>query len=483
MSYVIAVDQGTTSTRSVLFDFNLNTIDSIQIEYDLEFPNDGWVEIDPKTLMDSINQTLKPLVDKYGNKIKSIGITNQRESTVLWDKSSGEPVYPIIVWQDRRTIDKCRQLSEEGHERTIQEKTGLLIDPYFSATKIAWILDNVSGVRKRAEKGDILFGTIDTYVLWQITGGSHLTDVTNASRSMLFNINNLSWDEDLLKLFSIPRSILPEVQESTSLFGYTSDRNIPIYGMIGDQQGALVGQQCFEKESMKATFGTGCFLMVNTGKEIIYSSDKLLSTIGFQINNELNYALEGSIFSAGTIIKWLRDGLKLFNDASESERHINKQWDSNNVLFIPAFNGLGVPYWNPRIKASFYGISQNTTNNDLITAAFKSIAYQLLQILEILKKEGFTINALSIDGGMTANTKFCQMLADILSLTIILPDNKESTAVGAASIALLGAGIKQDIESLTQIKDQATIFSPKLALNQEEYDQWKNLTDLLNKNY
>ena len=398
MSVLIAIDQGTTSTRTVAFDKDLNIIHSKQKEYPLIYPNDGWVEIEPKELLNSVYATLDPVLDACSD-ISAIGITNQRETTLVWDADSGKPIYNAIVWQDRRTSEHCMQLKQNGFEKVIRDKTGLLLDPYFSSTKISWILDNIEGARERAQAGKLRFGTVDTYLLWQLTNGNiYKTDITNASRTNLFNIHSENWDPELLDIFDIPVSMLPEVESSDSNFGtlVRGDKTIPIAGVIGDQQAALVGQKCFQPGEMKATFGTGCFLMVNTGNESLKSTSGLLSTVGYGLSDEVSYALEGSIFSAGTIIQWLRDNMEFFSDSTQSINFLNKGGQSNGVLFIPGFTGIGAPHWNAEIRAGFYGITRDSTQMDMVTAAFKSLIYQVMDIKEALKIDGIEVKNLSL---------------------------------------------------------------------------------------
>ena len=440
MSVLIAIDQGTTSTRTVAFDRDLNIIHSKQKEYSLIYPNDGWVEIEPKELMNSVYATLDPVLGACSD-ISAIGITNQRETTLVWDADSGKPIYNAIVWQDRRTSEHCMQLKQSGFEKVVREKTGLLLDPYFSSTKISWILDNIKGARERAQAGKLRFGTVDTYLLWQLTNGNiYKTDITNASRTNLFNIHSENWDPELLDIFDIPVSMLPEVESSDSNFGtlVRGDKTIPIAGVIGDQQGALVGQKCFQPGQMKATFGTGCFLMVNTGNESLQSTSGLLSTVGYGLSDEVSYALEGSIFSAGTIIQWLRDNMEFFSDSTQSINILNKGGQATGVLFIPGFTGIGAPHWNAEIRAAFYGITRDSTQMDMVTAAFKSLIYQVMDIKEALKIDGIEVKNLSIDGGMAANSRFCQLLADFLGQEVQVPSSLESTAIGAAITAGLG---------------------------------------------
>ena len=463
MPTLIAIDQGTTSTRTVAFDADLNIIHSKQKEYPLIYPNDGWVEIEPEELMNSVYSTIDPVLDACSD-VSALGITNQRETTLVWDSDSGKPIYNAIVWQDRRTAEQCMQLKKDGYEETIKNATGLLLDPYFSATKISWILNNVDGARQRADAGKLRFGTVDTYLLWQLTDGNvYKTDVTNASRTNLYNIHTKEWDSELLKIFNIPKSMLPEVFPSESHYGSfdRGNKTIKITGIIGDQQGALVGQRCFQPGQMKATFGTGCFLMVNSGSEYLQSTSGLLNTLGYGLSGSVPYALEGSIFSAGTIIQWLRDNLEFFSDSAESINLLDERGESNGVLFIPGFTGIGAPHWNAEIRASFYGITRDTTKTDMVTAAFKSLIYQVMDIKEALSIDGIEIKNLSIDGGMAANSSFCQLLSDFLGQEVQVPPSLESTAIGAAIAAGIGAHLFS-IENLhNQQSNDATIYRPR----------------------
>ena len=463
MPTLIAIDQGTTSTRTVAFDADLNIIHSKQKEYPLIYPNDGWVEIEPEELMNSVYSTIDPVLDACSD-VSALGITNQRETTLVWDSDSGKPIYNAIVWQDRRTAEQCMQLKKDGYEETIKNATGLLLDPYFSATKISWILNNVDGARQKADAGKLRFGTVDTYLLWQLTDGNvYKTDVTNASRTNLYNIHTKEWDSELLKIFNIPKSMLPEVFPSESHYGSfdRGNKTIKITGIIGDQQGALVGQRCFQPGQMKATFGTGCFLMVNSGNEYLQSTSGLLNTLGYGLSGSVPYALEGSIFSAGTIIQWLRDNLEFFSDSAESIDLLDERGESNGVLFIPGFTGIGAPHWNAEIRASFYGITRDTTKTDMVTAAFKSLIYQVMDIKEALSIDGIEIKNLSIDGGMAANSSFCQLLSDFLGQEVQVPPSLESTAIGAAIAAGIGARLFS-IENLqNQQSNNATIYRPR----------------------
>ena len=463
MPTLIAIDQGTTSTRTVAFDADLNIIHSKQKEYPLIYPNDGWVEIEPEELMNSVYSTIDPVLDACSD-VSALGITNQRETTLVWDSDSGKPIYNAIVWQDRRTAEQCIQLKKDGYEETIKNATGLLLDPYFSATKISWILNNVDGARQKADAGKLRFGTVDTYLLWQLTDGNvYKTDVTNASRTNLYNIHTKEWDSELLKIFNIPKSMLPEVFPSESHYGSfdRGNKTIKITGIIGDQQGALVGQRCFQPGQMKATFGTGCFLMVNSGSEYLQSTSGLLNTLGYGLSGSVPYAFEGSIFSAGTIIQWLRDNLEFFSDSAESIKLLDERGESNGVLFIPGFTGIGAPHWNAEIRASFYGITRDTTKTDMVTAAFKSLIYQVMDIKEALSIDGIEIKNLSIDGGMAANSSFCQLLSDFLGQEVQVPPSLESTAIGAAIAAGIGAHLFSIEKLQTQQSNDATIYRPR----------------------
>ncbi len=474
MKNYLSIDQGTTSSRAIIFNSNLELVRDSQKEYDLVYPNDGWVELDPKDVIETVKETIKNVLDK-NEEIEACGITNQRETTIVWSKSTGEPIYSAIVWQDRRTHEICSKLKSDGYEELVSKKTGLLLDPYFSATKIKWILDNVDGARSLAEEGDLLFGTIDTYLIYTLSKEkNHLTDVTNASRTLLFNINTMEWDDELLELFDIPKSMMPKVLACDEDFGTISIKgnDIPIRGVIGDQQAALVGQGCFTKGDMKSTYGTGCFLMVNTEENIVSIKEGLLTTIAYKLEGRVHYAIEGSIYSCGNIIKWLRDKMKFFNSAIESESLINKEGNSNNVLFLPAFNGLGAPFWDSDIRGGFYGITQDTTISDMTTASFLAIAFQTKEITSILEKYNIEISKLLVDGGMVQNKTFCQMLADTLQKKIIKPANVESTALGACKVAMIGSGV-----DLSEISDQnLSTFRPNKDLKEQyliNHKSWK----------
>ena len=483
MKNFLSIDQGTTSSRSIIFDSNLKLVKDSQKEYDLEYPNDGWVELKPENVIETVLETLEDVLS--GNHdIEACGITNQRETTIVWSKLSGEPIYPGIVWQDRRTHDLCTKLKAEGHEEVIKEKTGLVLDPYFSASKIKWILDNVKGAREKASKGELLFGTIDSYLVYKLSKEkNHFTDVTNASRTLLFNIKTMDWDDELLDLFDIPRTMMPEVLCCDGNFGNLNINNkeIPIRGVIGDQQAALVGQGCFKNGDMKSTFGTGCFLMVNTKEKPVHIEEGLLTTIAYSFNGEVNYAIEGSIYSCGNIIKWLRDKMNFFKTAKDSEKFLNNNGETNNVLFLPAFNGLGAPFWDSDIRGGFYGITQDSSIEDMVTAAFQAITFQTKEITSILEKYDIEINNLLVDGGMVGNNSFCQALADTLNKEIFQPENIESTAIGACKVCMMSSGL--DIEKINNSKIKP--FKPNKPLTEtysKNYTKWKSyiLNSLIN---
>ena len=465
MKSIICIDQGTTSSRVVAFNEELQPLKINQQEYSLIFPEDGWVEIDISVIEKTVNDALADVMSSFGDVI-SLGITNQRETTLLWNRVSGLPLHNAIVWQDRRTAKYCEELKSQGLEETIKNKTGLIIDPYFSATKIKWLLDKYDSDRKLSSNGDILFGTVETFLIWKLTGGkNHFTDFTNASRTMICNIDTQDWDDELLTLFNIPREVLPKIKHNDAFFGEHQETQAPIHGAIGDQQAALVGQNCFEVNSMKATFGTGCFLMVNTGNQRIYSKNGLLTTAGYSLENTTAYALEGSIFSAGTGIKWLRDNLNFFENSTDSEKLINAKWDSGGVIFVPAFSGLGAPRWQPNIRAGFYGMTADSERSDLVTSVFKALCFQVKELLTALESDAVSIHNLSVDGGMTNNQSFCQMLADICNINIIVPDYKESTVLGAAKCAAIGSGVI----SMNDLKNSSGNFKALTPNKEEDY--------------
>ena len=474
MDKILTIDQGTTSSRSIVFDSNANIVEVSQKEYPLIYPQDGWVEIDPEILIKSVTDTIsKVSLDD----VASAAITNQRETTIVWDRNTGEPIYNAIVWQDRRTKDFCSSIKDLKILNEVSKRTGLLLDPYFSATKIKWILDNIDGAKKKANEGRLCFGTIDTYLMYVLSNKKiHKTDITNASRTMLFNINTLSWDNYLLDLFDIPESMLPEVSNSDESFGTLSDfNNINVNAVLGDQQAALFGQGCLNEGTLKSTYGTGCFLMANIGSKPLLSDNGLLTTIGYSLNNKIHYAIEGSIYSAGTVIQWLRDNLEFFADSPESEKFLSSDANANGVYFIPAFNGLGAPYWDSDIRASYHGITRDTTKKDLINAAFNSISFQTKDIVDCLKNANIDITSLSVDGGMAANKTFISHIANILNMPIHVPKNTESTAKGVACLAGISTGLI-DIDLLKN--QEKVILNPDNSLNKsmnEDYKQWKKL--------
>lgn len=472
---IISIDQGTSSTRSVLYDGKGQLLDSAQEEFDQYFPKEGWVEHNPDQIWESVLSTLQTLVKKNGiesSEIASIGITNQRETTVVWHKKTGRPIGNAIVWQDRRTSQFCEELVK--YENIIHQKTGLTIDPYFSATKVNWLLNNIAGAKELAKKGELLFGTIDTYLIWKLTEGkSHVTDVTNASRTMLFNIVEQEWDQDLLDIFEVPNNMLPEVHENVSDFGITNalGGEISIGGVAGDQQAALIGQCCFSAGDVKSTYGTGCFMIVNTGENVLYSQNKLLSTIGYKIYGKTTYALEGSIFVAGSAIQWLRDGLNFFEDSSETELLSEQASEDSRVLVIPALTGLGAPYWDAEARGAIFGLTRDTSKEDIIKGTLESIAFQSKDLVEAMRKDNAVFKQLMIDGGMVANNWFCQKLANTLKVEVSRPKIIETTSLGAAFLAGLKADLFEDFNSLKNSKLLDKKFLPQAGENR--YPEWK----------
>lgn len=485
--YIIALDQGTTSSRAILFNKKGDIVNIAQKEFQQIYPKSGWVEHDPQEIWSSQLAVFTEVLAKSKTKlesIKGIGITNQRETTVVWNRRTGEPIYNAIVWQDRRTADYCAKLIKDGHLEKVQEKTGLLIDSYFSATKIKWILDNVKGSRKLAERGELAFGTIDSWLIWNLTNGEkHVTDVTNASRTMLYNINDLKWDKDLLELFDIPESMLPEVKSSSEIYGETStelgSRRIPIAGIAGDQQAALFGQMCTKKGMAKNTYGTGCFLLMNIGNKPVKSENKLVTTIGWQIGKEVVYALEGSIFIGGAVVQWLRDELKIIKKSSEVEALATSVDTTDGVYLVPAFAGLGAPHWDPNARGTLFGISRGTTDAHIARAALESIAYQTHDILKAMEADSKTkIKELRVDGGATENQFLLQFQADILKSTVVKPKVTETTAMGAAFLAGLAVGFWKDLNELQAIWQEDKQIAPnktlKLSKNLEEWNRAVN---------
>lgn len=457
--YILALDQGTSSSRAIVFDHAGRICAVSQKEFKQYFPKPGWVEHNPMEIWSSQASVIAESISVIGINgldIAGIGITNQRETTIVWDAVTGEPVYNAIVWQDRRTSDYCDMLKKDGMQDSIRSKTGLIIDAYFSATKIRWILENVPGARKKAEEGKLRFGTVDTWLVWMLTKGEvHVTDVSNASRTMLFNINDLQWDADLLSLFGIPASMMPEVRSSSEVYGYTKTtifaHKVPISGIAGDQQAALFGQMCTEPGSVKNTYGTGCFLLMNSGEKPIISSNNLLTTIAWKIGDKVNYALEGSIFVAGSVVQWLRDGLGIIRKSSEVEKLASRVPDSGGVYFVPALTGLGAPHWDPEAKGAVYGITRGTTSAHIARAALEGIAFQTMDIVNAMQKDaGVALKELKVDGGASRNNMLMQFQSDILGTTVIRPEITETTALGAAYLAGLAVGYWNSIDSIKE---------------------------------
>jgi glycerol kinase len=453
MSFVLAIDQGTTSSRAIVFRGDISIASAAQQEFPQHFPASGWVEHEPENIWTSTVATCRDALEKAGLKardIAAIGITNQRETAVVWDRATGKAVHRAIVWQDRRTADICARLKAEGHEGLISQKTGLIIDPYFSGTKVAWILDQVPGARARAERGELLFGTVDCYLLWRLTGGKvHATDATNASRTLLFNIHTGEWDDELLKILRVPRAMLPEVKDSSAKFGESVPDlfggAIAISGIAGDQQAAIIGQACFTPGMIKSTYGTGCFALLNTGSTPVTSKNKLITTIAYQLKGKRTYALEGSIFVAGSAVQWLRDGLGIIKEAAETGPLADKSDPTQSVYLVPAFVGMGAPYWNPGVRGALFGLTRNTGPAELAHAALESVCYQTFDLWEAMRADWPGAKAanivLRVDGGMTASDWTMQRLADLLDAPVDRPMIQETTALGAAYLAGLAAGV------------------------------------------
>jgi len=469
--HIISIDQGTTSSRAILFDSGGRSVFSSQLEFTQHFPKDGWVEHDPEEIWSttiSVVQDVLKFAEENTKEIAAIGITNQRETTVVWDKATGNPVYNAIVWQDRRTAAYCESLRKQGKEQLVVDKTGLLLDPYFSGTKLNWILENVEGVRSRAEQGELVFGTIDSFLIWRLTGGiSHVTDATNASRTLMFNIHQQSWDDELLELFSIPASMLPDVLDCAADFGH-SDKNvigaeIPISGVAGDQQAALIGQACFEPGMIKSTYGTGCFMVLNTGTWALSSKNKLLTTVGYRLDGKTTYALEGSIFVAGAAVQWLRDGIGIIDSAATTESLASSLDSNNGVYIVPAFTGLGAPHWDPDARGAIFGITRDTGPAEFVRATLESICYQTLDLLEAKRRDGVQATKLRVDGGMVANEWFCGFLADVLNITVERPEFTETTALGAAFLAGLQVGVFDSLDDIKDVWKVDRSFEPTLA--------------------
>ena len=469
--YILALDQGTTSSRAIVFDHEGQIRSVAQKEFPQYFPQPGWVEHNPNEIWGaeaSVIAEAISTIDITGLDIAAIGITNQRETTIVWDIDTDEPIYNAIVWQDRRTAEFCDQLKADGLTETIRQKTGLIIDAYFSGTKIKWILDHVPGARKRAEEGKLRFGTVDSWLVWRLTRGeTHVTDVTNASRTMLFNIHELKWDEELLKLFNIPLSMMPEVKSNSEIYGHTKTtifaHKVPIAGIAGDQQAALFGQMCLDPGSIKNTYGTGCFVMLNTGEKPIVSKNNLLTTIAWQIGNKVNYALEGSIYVGGSVVQWLRDGLGVINSSSEVETLAQSVPDSGGVYFVPALTGLAAPYWDPYARGTIVGITRGTTAAHIARAAVDGIAFQTYDIAQAMAKDmNDRLTELKVDGGASRNNLLMQFQADLLGIDVVRPKITETTAIGAAYLAGLGVGYWDSIDELRRQWKVERTFTPNL---------------------
>jgi glycerol kinase len=468
--YILSLDQGTTSSRAIVFDHSGMPVATAQKEFTQTFPRPGWVEHDPEEIWSTQSGVAIEAITRAGidsSKIAGIGITNQRETTVVWNRNTGRPVYNAIVWQDRRTSELCDRIKNNGFDKTILKKTGLIVDAYFSATKIKWILDNVAGARASADKGELAFGTIDTWLIWKLTSGKlHVTDVSNASRTMLCNIHTLEWDDELLEIFDIPRNMLPEIRSSSEVYGHASGifpSPVPVAGTAGDQQAALFGQLCVSRGMVKNTYGTGCFMVMNTGTKPVVSSNRLLTTVAWKIGDRTEYALEGSIFIAGAVVQWLRDGAGFINQSADVEKLASQVPSSEGVHFVPAFAGLGAPYWNQHTRGTITGLTRGSTAAHIARAALDSIAFQTLDVLLAMQNDsGFDIKELRVDGGATINNSLMQFQADILHVDVVRPKITETTALGAAYLAGLATGYWGDLDEITKQWQVERVFSPVL---------------------
>jgi len=484
--YILAIDQGTTSSRAILFDHAGNIAGTAQREFTQIFPQPGWVEHNPREILTSVLVTLTEVINNAGiqpSDIDSIGITNQRETAVVWDKASGQPVYNAIVWQSRQTSAICDQLKADGFDDMVRAKTGLLIDAYFSGTKVKWILDHVEGAREKAARGELLFGTIDTWLIWNLTGGkAHVTDYTNASRTLMYDIHACQWDDELLAMLDVPRAMLPEVRSCSEVYGKTLPqfllgREVPIAGIAGDQQAALFGQACFEPGLAKNTYGTGCFMLMNTGTKAVTSRHGLLTTIAWGIDGKVEYALEGSVFVAGSVIQWLRDGLRMFGKASDSQAYAERAQGTDGVYFVPAFVGLGAPYWRSDVRGAIFGLSRGTTKEQFIRAALESMAFQTRDVLEAMEADaGIKVKELRADGGAIANDFMAQFQSDILALDVLRPKVQETTALGAAYLAGLATGFWTSREEIASQWAVDRRFEPAMGEDRRQalYQGWKD---------
>ncbi|MFC6347261.1 glycerol kinase GlpK [Vagococcus carniphilus] len=483
--YIMAIDQGTTSSRAIIFDKSGKNIGSSQKEFTQIFPESGWVEHNANEIWNSVQSVIAGALIESGirpDKVKAIGITNQRETTVIWDRKTGKPIYNAVVWQSRQSAPIADKLKEDGHADMIHKKTGLVVDAYFSATKVRWILDHVEGAQERAEKGELAFGTIDTWLLWKLTDGNvHVTDYSNAARTMMYNIMDLKWDDEILELLNIPKSLLPEVKSNSEVYGYTQSYHfygseVPISGMAGDQQAALFGQLAFEPGMIKNTYGTGAFIVMNTGEKPQISKNNLLTTIGYGINGKVYYALEGSVFVAGSAIQWLRDGLRMIETAPESEEIANASTGDNSVYVVPAFTGLGAPYWDSDARGAIFGLTRATTKEDFVKATLQAVAYQSKDVIDAMKEDsGIEIPVLKVDGGAAKNDALMQFQADILDTNVTRAPNLETTALGAAYLAGLGVGIWKDLDDLRAFQGEGDTFNPNMSAEERDdlYAGWK----------
>jgi len=474
--FIISIDQGTTSSRAILFDLKGRPKFVSQMEFKQYFPKDGWVEHDPEEIWSSTKKVLKDVIaksKKLNGKVLTIGITNQRETTILWDKHTGKTVYNAIVWQDRRSSEYCKKLIKQKKETIIYNKTGLLIDAYFSATKIKWIIDNVPKARELIKKKRLLFGTVDSFLLWRLTNGAdHATDATNASRTMLFNISTNEWDDQILKILKIPREILPIVKDCSADFGHTDPSltgvSYPITGIVGDQQSASIGQCCFETGSLKSTYGTGAFVLLNTGRKKVYSKNRLLTTIGYRIKGQTTYALEGSIFIAGAGVQWLRDKIKFIKKASDTEKIIKSLKSNNGIYLVPAFTGLGAPYWAVNARGILSGLTRDTGPKEIVRATVESVAYQTHDLFEAMKNDGLKPKIIKVDGGMVKNNWFSQFLSDVVDIKVLRPKVDETTALGAAFMAGLQIGVYKSLEDISNNWQVDRSFIPKMKSNERK---------------
>ena len=472
--YLLAIDQGTSSSRTVIYDHAARVVASDQQEFPQLYPKPGWVEHDPEAIWSSVTAVTRGALQKAGAgaaEISAIGITNQRETTIIWDRDTGAAVYNAIVWQDRRTAAYCQSLKDDGVEAAVSEKTGLRLDPYFSGTKVAWILDNVAGVRERAEAGRLAFGTVDSFLLWRLTGGRvHATDATNASRTLLFNIHTQDWDDELLRIFRIPRGLLPEVRDCAADFGVATHEclggEVPVLGIAGDQQAALIGQAGFEPGMTKSTYGTGCFVVANTGGKVLQSGNHLLTTVGMRIGGAVTYALEGSVFVAGSAMQWLRDELRIIDAAPESEAIASRTGIVEDVHVVPAFAGLGAPYWDPDARGAILGLTRGSGRDEIVTATLQSVAFQTCDLIDAMADDGMRPSVIRVDGGMVANGWFLQFLADVLDIPVERPDNVESTVLGAAYLAGYQAGVVSSPSDIANLWQREALFEPAMQAGQ-----------------